>query len=491
MNKKILKYLILIFFVFLATLTIDVNAAFYCDGNDGISHNASFKSYEEAGSIVCDYPEKDMNFNYMRDVVGRIGTNGLQMCIGYTQYEWMAGDPTNYTFSNVSSYSSKVKNANEKDVYICPIVYMGLFGEWNIGDQKYKNDSSFKEAEPYWHNVPGPGTEADALLCLGTEKNYEQLEIWIELVDIWNEMLELNVSISNQTIKQPTYDITNESGSIIKHRFENICENSVYEQIKTTPGYNPEKFSLVLSEAIADLQDNSFSFEDDDKLSIDYNGARYTYKWGDINKYMSKIVNEYDIYGNDMRMTCNANCGTVTTTYCNSDNYKKIDKFYEMTKTLETATTNQTELIGKCTGILQLVDVDKYNEISDDVNDFINEENDKAAQMDRIVTDKIKDITVLGSDTEIKDCESLLDDDLQKVLKWALAVVRIGAPIILIVMITVDFGQAVISQDQEAVKKATSKAVKRVIAAIALFFIPYIVELLLDMIGITNGNCGL
>ena len=90
----------------------------------------------------------------------------------------------------------------------------------------------------------------------------------------------------------------------------------------------------------------------------------------------------------------------------------------------------------------------------------------------------------------------MIDEDLKEVLQLALKIIRIVAPILLIIFATVDFSQAVISQDKDIMKKAVSKVIKRAIAAIAVFFIPLLVSLLLNMPGVsdytsTDPSCGI
>lgn len=96
----------------------------------------------------------------------------------------------------------------------------------------------------------------------------------------------------------------------------------------------------------------------------------------------------------------------------------------------------------------------------------------------------------LPTTEQVLNCEGLLDDDLQLIIDYALTVIQIAAPILLIILVTVDFAQVVISQDQDAMKKTISKSTKRAIAAIALFFIPLLVKLVLRWAGITD-TCGL
>lgn len=97
-------------------------------------------------------------------------------------------------------------------------------------------------------------------------------------------------------------------------------------------------------------------------------------------------------------------------------------------------------------------------------------------------------ISLPTSDTQYT-CEGLLDKDLQLVINYVLTIIQIGAPILLIILVTIDFASVVISQDKDATKKATSKAIKRGIAAIVIFFVPLIVKLILGWAGITD-TCG-
>ena len=91
-------------------------------------------------------------------------------------------------------------------------------------------------------------------------------------------------------------------------------------------------------------------------------------------------------------------------------------------------------------------------------------------------------ITSYDPGDDVIDCAHLIDEDLKAVIQLVLKWVRIGAPILLIILMSVDFGQAVISQDQDAMKKATSKAVKRAIAAVALFFVPLLVSVMINWV---------
>ena len=82
--------------------------------------------------------------------------------------------------------------------------------------------------------------------------------------------------------------------------------------------------------------------------------------------------------------------------------------------------------------------------------------------------------------------EGIMSQELKDVLQFAMNIIRIAVPILLIILVAVDFGSAVISNDKDITAKVVSKVVKRIIAAVVIFFIPTIVNILLDMPGISD-----
>ena len=65
-------------------------------------------------------------------------------------------------------------------------------------------------------------------------------------------------------------------------------------------------------------------------------------------------------------------------------------------------------------------------------------------------------------------------------------IIQFGVPILLIIFGSLDLGKAVMSQDDKEIKGATGKLIKRAIAAAVVFFIPFIVNLVMGLIG-TSG----
>ena len=94
-------------------------------------------------------------------------------------------------------------------------------------------------------------------------------------------------------------------------------------------------------------------------------------------------------------------------------------------------------------------------------------------------------------------CESL---GILKTVMFIMNIVKIIciiAPILLMLMLMIDFAKNVISKDEEETKKNFNKSIKRIIACILIFFVPTIVAFIMNILGdlgvdyakcITNAN---
>lgn len=69
-----------------------------------------------------------------------------------------------------------------------------------------------------------------------------------------------------------------------------------------------------------------------------------------------------------------------------------------------------------------------------------------------------------------------------------LLIFKIIIPIILIIFGMIDLGKAVISSDDKAVSKATKSLLMRLIAAVAIFFIPTVVGFAFSLVGAFNSG---
>ena len=77
---------------------------------------------------------------------------------------------------------------------------------------------------------------------------------------------------------------------------------------------------------------------------------------------------------------------------------------------------------------------------------------------------KFTKITISSCEDLFKGAEELLD-----MIKSVITIVKIAIPLILIVMGTMDFAQAIFASSEDGIKKAQSKFTKRVIIAVVIF----------------------
>ncbi len=92
------------------------------------------------------------------------------------------------------------------------------------------------------------------------------------------------------------------------------------------------------------------------------------------------------------------------------------------------------------------------------------------------------------------DCEGFLGAKGTKgtpayYLHIVLIAMRYVAIILALVLSMIDFFKAVFSQDKDLLKKAALTAVKRVIFAVLVFFIPTVIEFVLGLLGAYSVNC--
>ena len=78
-----------------------------------------------------------------------------------------------------------------------------------------------------------------------------------------------------------------------------------------------------------------------------------------------------------------------------------------------------------------------------------------------------------------------------KFVGYILMAVKIIIPLILIIYGSIDFGKALITNNDDSVKKATNSFITRVIAAVIIFFIPTIVNFIFHGILNVNSNGGI
>ena len=75
--------------------------------------------------------------------------------------------------------------------------------------------------------------------------------------------------------------------------------------------------------------------------------------------------------------------------------------------------------------------------------------------------------------------------DLENILK----IMRILGPILVVVFSLVDYLSAIVQKDDDSVKKANSKLVKRLVLVVLLFFLPIILDIILGIVDTSYTTC--
>jgi hypothetical protein len=69
------------------------------------------------------------------------------------------------------------------------------------------------------------------------------------------------------------------------------------------------------------------------------------------------------------------------------------------------------------------------------------------------------------------------------IIEVIIKLICVVVPIILVVICSIDFAKAVISHDDDALKKALTASFKRLIAGVIIFMLPYIVSFVMGIVG--------
>ena len=84
-------------------------------------------------------------------------------------------------------------------------------------------------------------------------------------------------------------------------------------------------------------------------------------------------------------------------------------------------------------------------------------------------------------------CDGIFTEEALELIRDVLNWVRILAPILLILLVALDFGSAVVSGENDALSKAAKKSIPRAVGAALLFFVPTIIRAVLNLGGIRDA----
>ena len=81
-----------------------------------------------------------------------------------------------------------------------------------------------------------------------------------------------------------------------------------------------------------------------------------------------------------------------------------------------------------------------------------------------------------------------IPDALVNIIGAVVNIIKIGVPIILIILGMIDMGKAVASQKEDEIKKGQKTLISRVIAAAIVFFVVAIVQLMLSIVSSATSD---
>lgn len=98
---------------------------------------------------------------------------------------------------------------------------------------------------------------------------------------------------------------------------------------------------------------------------------------------------------------------------------------------------------------------------------------------------------------QAQSCDSLFGstgdpNSVAWLLQYVFDIIKIVGPLLVVILSSIDFAKVVVKSDDDEMAKARMKLITRLILAAALFFIPLITMVLLEIFGIVSDpTCGL
>lgn len=104
-------------------------------------------------------------------------------------------------------------------------------------------------------------------------------------------------------------------------------------------------------------------------------------------------------------------------------------------------------------------------------------------------TDKYEDYIPNLDDPDDITCESIFKDgddfnEFGQFLQDIFTAIKILAPALVIILSTIDYIKAIAASNQDAMKKANQRTVKRVVIGLIVFFLPFLLDLLFEFFGV-------
>ena len=137
--------------------------------------------------------------------------------------------------------------------------------------------------------------------------------------------------------------------------------------------------------------------------------------------------------------------------------------------------------------------IDNLEQEVDEIDDNIDEQNGVPLTEEEEWEELGEDVSKDDFDQDIA-CPDIIDINDVGSLGWMLNTVlnyiKIIGPVLVVLLSAIDFIKAVVGFDEKAMKEAQSKLVIRLVAALCLFLVPTLVQLLLSFINATTCTLG-
>ena len=86
------------------------------------------------------------------------------------------------------------------------------------------------------------------------------------------------------------------------------------------------------------------------------------------------------------------------------------------------------------------------------------------------------------------NCDGVLGTKLIEELDSVRRIIQILAPIVLLLLTSLDFAKVVFSDNKDGLNKAKNNFLKRAVAVLIIFFAPYIIKLVLEIVNLETAK---
>lgn len=123
---------------------------------------------------------------------------------------------------------------------------------------------------------------------------------------------------------------------------------------------------------------------------------------------------------------------------------------------------------------------DDEEEADDDSSD------DSSSSESQVVKKGHIDVGFPNIDGKAADCSVF--KNIKTVLDGIYTVMKIAAPVLVIVLSTIDYIKAIANQNADEMKKVNKRTIKRIVIGLVVFFLPNLLDLLFRLFGLYNIN---